>query len=72
MISDFLKLKQKYIIKKINSIMKSHPSIRYEIRFRNGKRKTAGTVLEDPKTHFKHLYFQIIGFRRFLNTNLTA
>jgi hypothetical protein len=53
----FLESKQQYIIQKVTNIMKSHPSIRYEIKFRNGKMKTAGTILEDERTHFKTFVF---------------
>jgi len=55
--SEFLQLKQKYTITKVNAIMRYYPSEKYEIRFRNGKIKTAGTVLEDKKTHFKTFIF---------------
>jgi predicted metal-dependent hydrolase len=55
--SDYLKSKQKYVIKKVNSIMKHYPSKKYEVRFRNGKVKTAGTVLQDTKTHFTTFVF---------------
>lgn len=57
MLPEFLKSKQKYVIKKINTIMKPHPKIKYEIKFRNGKKNTFGTVLDDPKTNFKTFIF---------------
>ena len=54
---EFLKSKQLYVVRKINSIMKSYPRVKYDIKFRNGKQKTFGTVLQDPKTHFVNFVF---------------
>jgi hypothetical protein len=67
---EFLKLKQQYVIKKVNDIMKSHPKIKYDIQFRSGKIKTAGTVLEDPKTHFKNFIFSNYWIQAFLKYEL--
>ena len=53
----FLKSKQSYVVRKINSIMKSHPKIKYDIKFRSGKQKTFGTALQDSKTHFVNFIF---------------
>lgn len=68
---DFLKMKQRYVINKVNSIMKSHPSIKYDIKFRDGKIKTAGTILEDPKTHFKTFVFSNYWIKAFFTYELT-
>ena len=66
----FLKMKQDYVVKKVHSIMKSHPSIKYDIRFRNGKVKTAGTVLIDPKTHFRNFVFSNYWIKAFFTHEL--
>lgn len=57
MYEKLLKSKQKFVIQKVNSIMRSYPDIKYEIKFREGKRKTLGTVLDNPKTNFKTFIF---------------
>ena len=66
----FLKSKQDYVIRKVNSIMRSHPSIKYDIRFRSGKVKTAGTVLTDPKTHFRNFVFSNYWIKAFFTYEL--
>jgi hypothetical protein len=66
----FLKMKQDYVIRKVRSIMKSYPSIKYDIRFRNGKVKTAGTVLTDPKTHFHNFVFSNYWIKAFFTYEL--
>ena len=68
--SEFLKMKQNYVIRKVHSIMKSYPSIKYDIRFRNGKVKTAGTVLIDPKTHFRNFVFSNYWIKAFFTHEL--
>lgn len=57
MSSELLKIKQQYIIRKIHTIMNPYPKIKYEIKFRSGKKNTFGTVLDDPKTNFKTFIF---------------
>jgi hypothetical protein len=54
---EYLKSQQQYIIKKINFIMKKYPSIKYNIKFRNGKSKTGGTILTTVETNFKTFIF---------------
>jgi ribulose 1,5-bisphosphate synthetase/thiazole synthase len=54
---EYLKLCQQHVIKKVTSIMKNYPSIKYNIKFRNGKRVTAGTIWTDTKTNFKTFIF---------------
>lgn len=55
--SEFLKRKQIFVINKITSIMKNYPQVKYDIKFRNGKKNTAGTILYDPKTHLNTFIF---------------
>jgi hypothetical protein len=54
---EHLKSRQQYVIKKVTSIMKKYPVIKYNIKFRNGKRSTAGTIWTDTKTKFKTFIF---------------
>jgi hypothetical protein len=55
--SDCLKRRQQYVIKKVTTIMQPHAAIKYSIQFRDGKIKTAGTILEDVETQFKQFIF---------------
>jgi|WetSurMetagenome_2_1015567.scaffolds.fasta_scaffold789223_2 hypothetical protein len=54
---EYLKSRQQHVIKKVTSIMQKYPLIKYNIKFRNGKLNTAGTILTDVKTKFKTFIF---------------
>jgi hypothetical protein len=71
MIDPFLKSKQQFVIKTINNIMRSYPNIKYNIKFREGKKNTPGTLLTDTITKEHTFVFSNYYLKALLTYELT-